>query len=42
MDYIKEFESQQIKKNIPNFKPGDTIIVKVWIVEGTKKKNTSV
>ena len=38
MNYVQEFEKTQIKKTIPNFKPGDTIIVKAWIVEGTKKR----
>lgn len=35
---IKEFEKKQIKKNIPDFKSGDTLEVKIWIFEGTKKR----
>ncbi|AAO27079.1 50S ribosomal protein L19 [Buchnera aphidicola str. Bp (Baizongia pistaciae)] len=38
MNYIQKYEKKQIKKTIPIFKSGDTIIIKVWIVEGTKKR----
>lgn len=36
---IKTFETEQInKKNIPEFRPGDTIEVQVWVVESSKKR----
>ncbi|CAL4326455.1 50S ribosomal protein L19 [Buchnera aphidicola] len=35
---IKEIEKKQLKKNIPIFRPGDTIEVKVWVIEGSKKR----
>ncbi|BGI50778.1 MAG: 50S ribosomal protein L19 [Arsenophonus endosymbiont of Ceratovacuna japonica] len=35
---IKYIEQKQIKKNIPLFSVGDTIEVKVWVVEGSKKR----
>jgi large subunit ribosomal protein L19 len=33
---IKEIENKQKKNNIPDFGPGDTIIVKVEVTEGAK------
>ncbi|WP_425482946.1 50S ribosomal protein L19 [Enterobacteriaceae endosymbiont of Neohaemonia nigricornis] len=39
MNIISLIEKEQIKKiSIPNFRVGDTLIVKVWVVEGTKKR----
>lgn len=35
IDIIKQ---TQIKKNIPIFRSGDTIEVKIWVVEGSKKR----
>ncbi|UPT14741.1 50S ribosomal protein L19 [Buchnera aphidicola] len=35
---IKKIEEEQLKKNIPNFRPGDTLEVKVWVIEGAKKR----
>lgn len=35
---IQEIEKQQLKKDIPNFRPGDTVEVKVWVIEGSKKR----
>ncbi|QIE02096.1 50S ribosomal protein L19 [Buchnera aphidicola] len=35
---IQQIEKQQIKKNIPVFRPGDTIEVQVWVIEGSKKR----
>ncbi|MFP3019472.1 MAG: 50S ribosomal protein L19 [Arsenophonus sp.] len=35
---IKELEQKQIKKNIPSFHSGDILEVKVWVVEGSKKR----
>lgn len=35
---IQEFEKTQIKKNIPKFNTGDTLEIKIWVVEGSKKR----
>ncbi|BBI01315.1 50S ribosomal protein L19 [Buchnera aphidicola (Nipponaphis monzeni)] len=35
---INTFEKKQIKLKLPKFKSGDTIEVKVWIIEGSKKR----
>ncbi|WP_343153356.1 50S ribosomal protein L19 [Buchnera aphidicola (Mindarus keteleerifoliae)] len=35
---IQKIEESQLKKNIPNFRPGDTLKVEVWVVEGSKKR----
>ena len=35
---IKEIESKQLKKNIPNFKVGDTVRVSVKVIEGEKER----
>src|ERR671932_2901796 len=41
MDIIKELEQEEIQrlgKNIPDFAPGDTVIVNVNVVEGDRKR----
>jgi large subunit ribosomal protein L19 len=41
MDLIQKLEQEEIKRlnrNIPEFVPGDTVIVKVTVVEGDKKR----
>lgn len=35
---IKVLEQEQLKKDIPSFRPGDTVEVKVWVVEGSKRR----
>ncbi|WP_367670691.1 50S ribosomal protein L19 [Sodalis-like secondary symbiont of Drepanosiphum platanoidis] len=35
IDYI---EKKQMKKNIPYFRSGDSLSIKVWVVEGNKKR----
>lgn len=35
---IKQIEQEQLKKDIPSFRPGDTLEVKVWVVEGSKRR----
>ena len=35
---IKQLEQEQLKQNIPSFRPGDSVEVKVWVVEGAKKR----
>lgn len=38
MNTIDRLEFEQMKKNIPSFKPGDTVKVHVKIVEGDKSR----
>src|SRR5947209_6268709 len=41
MDLIRKLEQEEIKRldrKIPDFAPGDTVIVKVTVVEGDKKR----
>jgi large subunit ribosomal protein L19 len=41
MDLITKLQQEEIKRlnrKIPNFAPGDTVIVKVQVVEGDKKR----
>ncbi|WWP01896.1 MAG: 50S ribosomal protein L19 [Candidatus Dasytiphilus stammeri] len=38
MNIIKKIEQEQIKNHIPNLRPGDSVEVKVWVVEGAKKR----
>jgi large subunit ribosomal protein L19 len=33
---IKEIENKQLKTNVPDFRPGDTVVVKVEVTEGAK------
>lgn len=35
---IKQIEQEQMKHNLPCFRPGDLIEVKSWIVEGSRKR----
>lgn len=35
---IHTIEKEQLKKNIPTFRSGDTLEVKVWVIEGSKKR----
>ena len=41
MDIIKQLEDDEIKrlgKNVPEFSPGDTVVVNVNVVEGDRKR----
>jgi len=38
MKFIDEIESSQVKKDVPIFKPGDTVRVSSKIVEGGKER----
>jgi large subunit ribosomal protein L19 len=41
MDLIKQLEKEEIErlgKNVPDFAPGDTVIVNVNVVEGDRKR----
>jgi large subunit ribosomal protein L19 len=35
---IQSLEQEQIKKDIPDFKPGDTVKVYVKVIEGTRER----
>ncbi len=35
---IEQLEQEQMKKKIPSFAPGDTVVVKVKVVEGTRER----
>lgn len=35
---IKALEEQQMKKDIPDFSPGDTVVVQVKVKEGTRER----
>lgn len=35
---IHEIESEQLKKEVPSFAPGDTLIVQVKVIEGTRER----
>jgi large subunit ribosomal protein L19 len=35
---IKELEDAQLKQDIPEFGPGDTVVVQVRVVEGTRER----
>ena len=35
---IKQLETDQLNQHVPRFRPGDTLEVKVWVVEGSKKR----
>ena len=35
---IKQIEQEKLKSKLPSFRPGDTLEVKVWVVEGSKKR----
>ena len=36
--YITEVESSQIKKDLPDFSPGDTVVVQTRVVEGSRER----
>ncbi len=41
MDLIRQIEQEEIarlNKNVPEFAPGDTVVVSVNVVEGTRKR----
>jgi len=35
---IEELENAQLKQNVPEFAPGDTVVVQVRVVEGTRER----
>ena len=36
--YLELVEKEQLRTDIPDFKAGDTVIVKVWVVEGSRRR----
>lgn len=38
MDIIRLIEEEQMKQNIPDFRPGDTVKVNVKVVEGNRER----
>ncbi|MFY9174142.1 MAG: 50S ribosomal protein L19 [Peptococcia bacterium] len=38
MDLVKAIEKEQLRQDIPDFRPGDTVRVHVKIVEGAKER----
>lgn len=38
MDILKTLELEQLRTDIPSFKPGDTVRVHVKVVEGTRER----
>lgn len=38
MDIIKTIEAEQLRKDIPDFRPGDTVRVDVKVVEGNRER----
>jgi large subunit ribosomal protein L19 len=38
MDYIKLLEKEQMKTDLPEFRPGDTVKVQIKVVEGGKER----
>ena len=35
---IEEFEAAQMKQDVPDFSPGDTIVVRVRVKEGNRER----
>lgn len=38
MNIIQALEQEQLRKDIPDFKPGDTVKVHVKVIEGTRER----
>lgn len=38
MDLIKSIETEQLRQDIPEFRPGDTVRVHVKVVEGSRER----
>ncbi|WP_206812238.1 50S ribosomal protein L19 [Paradesulfitobacterium ferrireducens] len=38
MDYIRMIEEEQMKKDLPHFRPGDTVRVHVRVIEGSRER----
>lgn len=38
MNIVEQIEQEQIKKEVPEFGPGDTVVVQVKVKEGTRER----
>ncbi|PKM89826.1 MAG: 50S ribosomal protein L19 [Firmicutes bacterium HGW-Firmicutes-12] len=38
MDLLRTIESEQLRQDIPEFRPGDTVRINVKVVEGTRER----
>lgn len=38
MDLVRTIEAEQLRKDIPDFRPGDTVRVNVKVVEGNRER----
>ncbi|MHB1651049.1 MAG: 50S ribosomal protein L19 [Desulfitobacteriaceae bacterium] len=38
MDFIRMIEEEQMKKDLPHFRPGDTVKVHVRVIEGSRER----
>ncbi|PYI54216.1 50S ribosomal protein L19 [Paenibacillus flagellatus] len=38
MNLVREITQEQIKKDLPNFRPGDTLKVHVKVIEGSRER----
>jgi len=38
MDMIRAIEQEQLRKDLPSFRPGDTVRVQVKVVEGSRER----
>ncbi len=38
MDIVKAIETEQMRQDIPEFRPGDTVRINVKVVEGTRER----
>ena len=38
MDFIRMIEEEQMKKDLPHFRPGDTVRVHVRVIEGSRER----
>lgn len=38
MDIMQQIEQSQLKTNVPDFRPGDTVRVEVKVVEGSRER----
>jgi large subunit ribosomal protein L19 len=36
--YLELVEKEQLRTDIPHFRAGDSVVVKVWVVEGTRRR----
>jgi large subunit ribosomal protein L19 len=36
--HIEKIDQEQLRNDIPAFRPGDTVSVRVWVVEGSRRR----